>query len=302
MPERSALPTQLLNGPFTVAEAAALGVGPDVLRGARFRSLAHGVHVRVDHEDGLVLRCQALALVLPPDAVFSHLTAARLCHLPVPGRCGPLGWPADEPLEVTCSQRAARHDGVHGHVGQVTTHVRRIEHGLRVTSGAKTWADLAPRLGLDDLVVLGDAALRHGWADLVELTDMAARPGRRGSRRMRAAIPLLEPRTDSPMETRLRLLLVRAGLPRPQAGRDVVVDGEWLARPDLSYPSLRIAIEFDGDHHRTSRAQWQRDIGRRRMLEDAGWLLIVLTADDLFRHPELTVARVRRAVVARTPH
>lgn len=62
MPERSALPTRLLKGPFTVAEAAALGVGPDVLRGARFRSLAHGVHVGVDLEDGLVLRCRALAL------------------------------------------------------------------------------------------------------------------------------------------------------------------------------------------------------------------------------------------------
>ncbi len=142
--------------------------------------------------------------------------------------------------------------------------------------------------------------LRHGWADVVELTAMAARPSRRGNRRMRDAIPLLEPRTDSPMETRLRLLIVRAGLPRPVAGRDVVVDGEWLARPDLSYPALRIAIEFDGDHHRTSRTQWQRDIGRRRALEDAGWLLIVLTADDVLRHPELTVDRVRRAVETRT--
>ena len=138
-------------------------------------------------------------------------------------------------------------------------------------------------------------------ADVVELTSMAARPGRRGNRRMRAAIPLLEPHTDSPMETRLRLLIVRAGLPRPVAGHDVVVDGEWLARPDLSYPGLRIAIEYDGDHHRVSRAQWRRDIGRRRLLEDAGWLLIVLTADDVLRHPELTVDRVRRAIAARTP-
>lgn len=242
-----------------------------------------------------------LALLLPADAAFSHLTAARLRRLPVPGRCGPLGWPVDEPLEVTCPTRPVRHEGVRGHVAQVAADVRTVSHGLRVTSGARTWADLAPRLGLDDLVVLGDAVLRHGWADVVELTAMAARPGRRGNRRMRAAIPLLEPRTDSPMETRLRLLIVRAGLPRPVAGRDVVVDGEWLARPDLSYPALRIAIEFDGDHHRTSRTQWQRDLGRRRALEDAGWLLIVLTADDVLRHPELTVDRVRRAIAARTP-
>lgn len=117
---------------------------------------------------------------------------------------------------------------------------------------------------------------------------------------MRAAIPLLEPRSDSPPETRLRLLLVRAGLPRPAANRDVVVDGAWLAPPDLSYPQLRIAIEYDGDHHRTSRAQWQRDIGRRRVLEDAGWLLIVVTSDDLNRPPHEILERVRRAIASRT--
>ena len=117
---------------------------------------------------------------------------------------------------------------------------------------------------------------------------------------MRQAIPLLEPRSDSPMETRLRLLLVLGGLPCPESNRDVVVDGEWLARPDLSYPALRIAIEYDGDHHRTDRRQWQRDIGRRRLLEDAGWLLIVVTAADVLRHPEAIVERVRRAIAART--
>ena len=149
-------------------------------------------------------------------------------------------------------------------------------------------------------MVLGDAVLRHGWADLVELTAWSARPGRRGARRMRAAIALLEPRADSPMETRLRLLLLRAGLGRPVANQDVVVDGGWLARPDLSYPDLRIAIEYDGDHHRTNRRQWQRDIGRRRVLEDAGWLVIVVTADDVLRRPEQLVERVRCAIARRS--
>ena len=116
---------------------------------------------------------------------------------------------------------------------------------------------------------------------------------------MRAAIPLLEPRTDSPMETRLRLLIVRAGLPRPVANLDVVVDGGWLARPDLSYPALMIAIEYDGDHHRTDRRQWQRDIGRRRGLEDAGWLLVIVTADDVLRRPHEIVARIGRAIASR---
>lgn len=101
------------------------------------------------------------------------------------------------------------------------------------------------------------------------------------------------------METRLRLIVIRAGLARPVANRDVVVDGCWLARPDLSWPDLRIAVEYDGDHHRLDRAQWQRDIGRRRLLEDAGWLLVVVTADDVLRHPDQLVDRLRRLIVQR---
>ena len=192
-----------------------------------------GVRASAELTDSLEVRCRALALIADA-ATFSHLTAARLCDLPVPGRCGPLGLPLDdEQIEVTCAVLPPRLAGVRGHYGKVGADVRTLDSGLRVTSGARTWAELVPRLGLDDAVVLGDAVLRHGWADLVELTAWAARPGRRGAGRMRAAIPLLEPRTDSPMETRLRLLIVRAGLPRPVANLDVVVDGGWLARPVL---------------------------------------------------------------------
>jgi very-short-patch-repair endonuclease len=171
--------------------------------------------------------------------------------------------------------------------------------GLRLVRAAVTWGGIADRLTVDDLVVVGDAALRRGLAGLDALESIASgERHRRGVRSLRRALPLLEPRTDSPMETRLRLLLVRAGLPRPEANRDVVVHGEWLARPDLSYPQLRIAIEFDGDHHR-SRRQWLSDRARRQLLEDAGWIVLEFTADDVLRRPEATVERVRRAIAAR---
>lgn len=298
MPARHQVPPQLLQRPFTPAQAAALGLSADVLRGARFWTPMRGVRAARELPDSFELRCQALAL-LASEAAFSHLSAARLCDLPVPRQRSPLGVALAEPLEVTSPGLPRRIRGVRAHHGQLGADVR-IVRGLPVTCGARTWADLAGRLGLDDLVVLGDAVLRQGWADLVELSAWAARPRRRGAARMRAAIALLEPRTDSPMETRLRLLLIRAGLGRPAANCDVIVDGEWLARPDLSYPALRIAIEYDGDHHRTDRRQWQRDIGRRRVLEDAGWLVIVVTADDVLRRPEQLVERVRRAIASRT--
>jgi hypothetical protein len=287
---RSPVPAELLSRPFTVAEALDLGVSRAVLRRPRFRTPARGVRASTGLPDSLEQRCLAVS-VLRPGVVFSHGAAAALCELPVPARL--------QVVEVT-AVGGCRLDDVRGHRSDPGDDVRTLPNGLRVTSGARTWADHGVRLGLDDLVILGDAVLRHGWADQAALTAAAAAPGRRGAVRLRTALGLLEPRTDSPMETRLRLLVVRSGLPRPDAGRDVVVDGCWLARPDLSWPDLRIAVEYDGDHHRTDRTQWQRDIARRRLLEDAGWALVVVTADDVLRHPDLLVARLRRLVEQRS--
>lgn len=289
MPAPSTIPPQLLSRPFTVAEARAAGLTRDVLRSKRFWTPVRGVHVSTDLRVDHLLRCHAVSLVVT-DAVVSHVSAAMLMRLPLPPDV------VADRVEVTCARLPPRMRGVRGHVGEVGADVRALPCGVRMTSGARTWADLAGLLALDDLVVLGDALLSGGWSTLAGLSAMAQRPGRRGTRRLREALPLVEPRTDSRMETRLRLLVVRSGLPRPVAGRDVVVDGDWLARPDLSYPQLRIAIEYDGDHHRVDRRQWQRDIARRRLLEDAGWLLIVVTADDVLRHPQALVERIRRAL------
>lgn len=291
MPGRASVPPHLLTRPFTVSEAAAAGVTREVLRGTRFWTPIHAVRASTALRDDHELRCRAVLLVV--DGAISHSSAALLMRLPLPAGAVTGG------VEVTCARRPPRLRGVQGHVGELGTGIRSLA-ALRVTSGARTWADLAPRLELDDLVVLGDAALRGGWCDVTAMSLAASRPGRRGSRVMRSALELVEPRTDSPMETRLRLLVVRSGLPRPVAGRDVVVDGQWLARPDLSYRHLQIAIEYDGDHHRTDRRQWQSDVARRRLLEDAGWLLIVVTADDVLRHPDALVERIRRAVRIRT--
>jgi hypothetical protein len=95
------------------------------------------------------------------------------------------------------------------------------------------------------------------------------------------------------METRTRLVLVFGGLPRPEANRDVFhPDGGWLACPDLVYWAYRVAIEYDGDTHRTDKHQWRDDIFRKSNLEDIGWVVITLTADDVFRRPRMLVDRV----------
>lgn len=77
-------------------------------------------------------------------------------------------------------------------------------------------------------------------------------------------------------------------------------DGGWLARPDLCYPNLKIAIEYDGQHHLLDIRQWRRDIRRRENLERDGWLLRVVTAHDLLHAPTTVVARISQDL--RTRH
>jgi very-short-patch-repair endonuclease len=94
---------------------------------------------------------------------------------------------------------------------------------------------------------------------------------------------------------------VLAGLPEPQVGQPIYdADGGWLAQPDLSYPDLQIAIEYDGRHHLVDITQWQRDIRRRENLERAGWLVRVITAADLLRAPTTVIARISQDLRTRT--
>jgi hypothetical protein len=82
------------------------------------------------------------------------------------------------------------------------------------------------------------------------------------------------------------MLLVLAGLPEPRTNVGVhAEDGLWLARPDLSHPELRIALEYDGRHHLLDDEQWARDIGRKEALDRRGWRVIVVTVRDLDRIP-----------------
>ena len=96
------------------------------------------------------------------------------------------------------------------------------------------------------------------------------------------------------METRLRLLLVLAGLPRPEAQVPLHDDsGRFLGRPDLYYPAHRLGLEYDGSTHRDSLIQDNR---RQNRLLNAGIRLLRFTATDLHRTPDSVVEQVRAAL------
>ena len=236
-------------------------------------------------------------LVLPGSA-FSHLTAARLLGLPVPHR-----WVATEPLDVMSLTNAPtiRRAGCSGHRGLES---RRIvaRKGLRIVGPEDTWCDLAATgaLDLDGLIVLGDAVIHYqrGIPTAQLAQAVSRRRGGRGRSLMAEALPQLRPRNNSPMETRARLLFLRGGLPEPEL--NVVINdrdsGQWLSDSDFVWREQRVVAEYDGDHHRTNRQQWQNDVGRRENLQDDGWAVVLLTWASVIPYPrnQTTVNRLRR--------
>lgn len=111
-------------------------------------------------------------------------------------------------------------------------------------------------------------------------------PGAAGSAHLRRFLEQVEPATESPQETRLRLALVAGGLPRPVAQHVVrTTQGRVVARVDLAYPELRVAVEYDGRaSHPLGLA---RDRDRAWGLQRAGWLVVHVTAELLRRREEL---------------
>jgi hypothetical protein len=169
---------------------------------------------------------------------------------------------------------------------------------------AREFVSVPMVVALDALLTSSDAypGLRTGRpvATTESIDRQLTRWGRfPGCGRIRDALPLARPGVESPKETETRLLLRSFGLPEPAIQHVVSVDGRFLARVDLAYPECRIAIEYEGDGHRTDRDQWRIDIRRQRDLEDHGWLVIRVTELDLRDGGAALAARVHRALTVR---
>lgn len=117
--------------------------------------------------------------------------------------------------------------------------------------------------------------------------------------RVRDALARVRHDVESPKETETRLLLIASGLPEPAVQHTVHEGGRFIARVDLAYPDLKIAIEYEGDGHRRSKSQWRRDIQRQRDLEDLGWIVIRVTELDLRHGGGSLLHRIRNAIATR---
>jgi very-short-patch-repair endonuclease len=170
--------------------------------------------------------------------------------------------------------------------------------GIPVTTPARTALDLACWYPLTDAVAAVDALARATDLKIADLELLTrASIGRRGIGHARQVIGLVDAGAQSPKESWLRTLLIRAGLPRPQTQIPVHDQyGKAVAYLDMGWEELKIAVEYDGDHHRTSRSQYSYDVRRAEMLARRGWLVIRVTAED---SAEGILRRVRDALARR---
>jgi hypothetical protein len=157
-----------------------------------------------------------------------------------------------------------------------------------------TAVDLVRFRSGDEAVVLLDHVVREGLVDLAAVrAALADREPCAGLARARRAARLADGLAGSHQETRLRLLMLRGGLP-PAVAQFVVRDaGGFVGRVDFAYPDLRLAIEYDGLYHAETRTFFA---DRRRLdrLTAAGWTVIHVTAEDM-RNPDRLLARIRAA-------
>ena len=121
--------------------------------------------------------------------------------------------------------------------------------------------------------------------------------GRRGIAQAREAVDLFDPGAQSPKESWLRVVLIQAGLPRPQTQIPVLNEfGSAIAYLDMGWEDVKVAVEYDGEQHRSDRRQYTWDVRRLEMLERLGWIVIRVLAGD---RPAEFVGRVRAALARR---
>lgn len=283
------LPAELDPEVFLVRDALEAGVGPNRLRRADLVRPTRGVRT-TDSTTPLV---RAVALVLRSDQYVSHTSALVIWGAPLPSRV------VDGAVHVTTagSGPVMRRREVVGHRRRHGAQVT-VRGGVRVSEPAQAWRESVRLLTLRESVAVADHLVRVSGPSTVDELAAAIVPGSHANAVARAVLDLVRVGADSPMETWLRLAVVDAGFPEPQLQVEVFdKDGLFLARVDMAWPEYRIALEYDGAHHR-ERDTFEHDQRRDNGLAVNDWLVIHATRADASR-PAVLFERLRQAFARR---
>lgn len=259
--------------PFIGIEALAEGsLTPYALR-TKFVKLYPDVYVSREIDLTATVRAEAAWLWSRRNGVLAGRSAAAL-H-------GTKWVDARLPAEIIHSNRRPP-AGIRAWSDAVAEDETDIVNGITVTTPARTALDIASRYPLDAAVAAIDALARRTRLKMADVDLVAERyKGRRGIRRARKVLDLVDPGAESPRETWLRLLLIRGGFPPPTTQIPVYDKyGVLVAVLDMGWEDIKVAAEYDGDQHRTDRRRFNNDIRRAEAVNELGWINIRVTVED----------------------
>jgi hypothetical protein len=275
--------------PFIGSEALKAGrLTPYALR-SRFVAMHPDVYIASDAEVTALTRATAGFLWTRRQGVIAGQSAAALHRAK---------WvDAQRQVEVLWRNRRSP-VGVRVWSDEVDDDEIVMIDGIRVTTPARTAFDIACRYPLGKAVAAIDALARATHLKMADVELLVDRyRGRRGIRNARQVLGLVDPGAESPRETWLRLLVIRHGFPRPQTQLSIYNEyGVRVAVPDMGWEDIKIALDYDGEHHRTP-ARFNKDIRRHDDLTELGWADIRVTSLDT---EAVIIARLTREWSRRT--
>ena len=205
--------------------------------------------------------------------------------------------PADAPAELT-RVRSAAAPGILIHRDTLVEDEVCLVQSIECTTAARTAYDVGRRIPVDEAIIRIDALLNATRCPVPDIVGIADRyRGAMGIRNLRKVLELVDGGAESPQETRVRLLLIRDGLPRPITQipvRDAT--GRVVRRIDMGWPEYGVGVEYDGEHHWTDPAAHAEDITRLELLAARGWTIIRVSARHLRDAPEGISRRARHAL------
>jgi hypothetical protein len=270
-------------------EAVAAGVVTRHELRHNYRNLFRGVYIEKHREASLRDRATGAWLASGRKGVIAGVAASSLHGAP---------WvDPTVPIELV-GTKCLPQKGLIPRTERIADDEITDKSGLPVTTRARTAFDLGRHLDRPQALARLDALMWNQQFSREEVLAIASRyPRARGVRQLRELLPLVDGGAESPPESHVRLWLHDAGFPRPETQIPVLArTTQPVAWLDMGWRDVKIAVEYDGDHHRTDRKQYVKDIARLRMLEALGWIVIRVIAED---RPEEWLARVESAWIDR---
>jgi hypothetical protein len=263
----------VMGGPLIGSEAIAAGLLTKSQLATRFHRLFPDVYVERDLPINAELRAKAGWLWSGRRGVVAGFAGAALHGSK---------WVDDAQVVDLVHDNRRSPPGIQTHRDRIEEDEVERMAGMPVTSPARTVLDLGCWYPLMTAVAAIDALARATEIKAVDVELLAGRyAGRRGLARARQAIDLFDAGAQSPKESWLRVVLIQAGLPRPQTQIPVLDEfGSAVAYLDMGWDDTKVAIEYDGEHHRNDRRQYTWDVRRLEMLERRGWIVVRVVAGD----------------------